>query len=130
MLRMAREIDDQFQIFEALFHLSTVYLTLGDLGKARDHCSESLRVVGDLGSRIFYPRLLDNLVEIERREGRLLRSVRLRFIAAFLRDPDADFDLSSFKDLGLPKDAARAEWSAAKSMTTDQAVADALSDQE
>jgi predicted ATPase/DNA-binding SARP family transcriptional activator len=126
--RMARDLDEKVDIHASLFHLVTVYLALGELSLAKAACLEALRLNADFNTRQHNPRLLSDMVEIAMKEGRMKRAARLRAAAALIRKPDADFDLSSFKDLGLPEDAARAEWDAARSMTTDQAVAYALSD--
>lgn len=128
--KIARERDDKVLIHDNLFHLVTVYLAIGELPRAKAACLEALRLGADLNMRKYFPRLFNDMVEMAVKEGRMRRAARLRAVVAFIRKPDADFDSSAFGDLGLAEDAARAEWAAARSMTTGQAVAYALSDRE
>ena len=129
--RLARERDDRPEVFEALFHLVTIYLALEELPKAKEACREALRIAADFHlNAMYFPRLFSDMVEMAVKEGRMRRAARLQALVTLFRKPDASFDPGALADAGLPEESVREEWEAARSMNTDQAVAYALSEQE
>jgi predicted ATPase/DNA-binding SARP family transcriptional activator len=122
-LLLALEIGDEWETFAAQFHLSSVYLALGNLDKANAACLGGIALIKQYNiTKNYLPYFIADLAEIERREGDAARNARLRFLSALLRDPDARYDGAIARELGLEEGRALAEWTAAQSMSREQVI--------
>ena len=124
--RLGREREEGLQVHASLYHLITIHLALGEVPQARAACREALRLSLEYNLKTYYPRLFRDCAEIAVKDGHLRRAARLRAAAELVGKQYPCFEPSAFHDLGLTEETARAEWSAAQSMSVDQQVAYAL----
>ena len=120
-IRIAREINEKWAIFDALFHLVTVYVALGQLARAKAACFEGLRLAAEFGLSTYIARLFNEAAEIAKEEGRPGRAARLS---------DAGCDLSVANDSLRDEDAALGGIVTAHSSNLDHVLEYALSDED
>jgi tetratricopeptide (TPR) repeat protein len=127
--RIAREIGDHWSILDAMNCLADGYLGLGQVRKAKEFFREGLRAASDLGARGYLAWFIGGLYGVATKEGRPQRAVRLGAASEAVLNPGSRYDPRFAERLGLDEEEARAEWKAGQSMTLDQAVAYALSEE-
>jgi hypothetical protein len=132
-LRIAREVDDKWSIFETLNYIAGRYLAWNRLSEAKRYYGEELRTALDLGVMSFFHWYIGGFDWIARKEGRmeraaLLRAVAVRWVAGDLEYQD-DSD-SPGPPLLIDEAADRKRWALARSMTLDEIIDYALSDRD
>jgi tetratricopeptide (TPR) repeat protein len=128
-LRISKEIDDKWSILDTMNALADAHLGLDNLAEAKTIFSQGLRMAEDLGARGYVVFFLQGLCGVARGEGRPRKAARLRAVEASLLETGMRYDSGFSRELGLDEEAARAEWAAGQSMTLDQAIAYALSEE-
>ena len=128
-LRISREIDDKWSILDTLNCLADAHLGLGQITEARRIFSEGLRMADDLGAKGYLVFFMQGLCGVARSEGRMRRAARLWAAEASILEPGMRYDSGFGPEFGLDEEAARAEWMAGQSLTSEQAVAFALAEE-
>jgi predicted ATPase/DNA-binding SARP family transcriptional activator len=128
-LRIAREIDDSWSILDNINCLGDGYLGLGQILKAKEMFTEGLHLAMDLGAKAYLAWFIGGFFGLARREGRSKRALRLGAFSESILNPDGRYDSHFANELGLDDEIAAAEWKIGQTMTLEQAVAYALTDE-
>ena len=137
-LRIAREIDDKWHIFEFSGALGATYNKLDRPAEANEIYRDGLRLAVDVGSRGYFHWLIGGLDYVAQQEGRYERATRLWGAALALLGIYRTYDQVTARfppkmkmgprKLVLDRETGAAEWEIGQAMTVDEAIAYALSD--
>lgn len=116
-------------MLDAMNCLADGYLGLGQVLKAKASFREGLRMAWDLGATGYLAWFIGGLYGAARHEGKLRRAARLGAASEAVLDPARTYDPSFSRKLGLDEEASREEWMIGQSMTLEQAVEYALSEE-
>jgi hypothetical protein len=97
--------------------------------KAKELFGEGLRLAADLAARGYLAWFIGGLYVVAKREGRPRRAARLGAASESILNAESRYDPHFARELGLDEQAARAEWEIGQSLTLEQSVAYALSDE-
>jgi predicted ATPase/DNA-binding SARP family transcriptional activator len=130
-LGLARRIGDRWCLLRVLNCYALCLTRLGRFGEAKELLAEGLQLAIAQGAAGYFHYLIGGYDWVARCEGRMCRAARLWAAAAAelvscMEDAVPDFAST----LGLDEETARREWTAGRSMTTEQAIAYALSDED
>jgi hypothetical protein len=135
-LAVARSIDDRWCLLRVLHGYGVWLAHIGRFDQAKALLSEALSMAVDHGASGYYPDLIGEFDWVARWEGRMERATRLCAAAVSQTDPAWVHPLPSMLRpesgstpcIRLDEAAVEAEWVIGRAMTTEQAIAYALSD--
>jgi predicted ATPase/DNA-binding SARP family transcriptional activator len=128
-LLIAREIDDQWLVPTSMNVLANLWTLLGRTEEAKELLRDALPMAMDTGARAVLASLFGGLDRAARREGRPIRAARLWGASMKQAVDGHPIDPALPEALDLEPEVGKREWSFGQSMTVEQAVVYAFSDE-
>ncbi len=130
-LEVARRIDDRWCLMRVLNAFGICEAQLGRIDRGKALLAEGLRLAAAQGAVGYYTYLIGGFDLVARCEGRMHRAGRLWAAAcADLVDTGSAPAPKFAQTLGLDEASAQRDWTAGRSLTIEQRIAYALSDED
>jgi predicted ATPase/DNA-binding SARP family transcriptional activator len=124
----AKECEDIYSRLLAMAYRAMCHLRLGEASVSRNLYHDALRIAEDDGVLGMMPTLIGGLDWVARSEKKAVRSARLWGAAMRFGDPSEPFPLGLPQLLRMDPESGLREWTFGHSMSLDEAIAYALSD--